>query len=132
MATHIQGGDLADAGIAGESTDPPVRRHRRLSSGIEIALLADSDGRHLFVVLVRAMIVLLPAGLRHLAAHVDVQGIVSTGFKYEVETRLLELELVPAVAFVEQETVQHRPGSDRIALLRTRFPVREERPRRAT
>ena len=40
MATHIQGGDLADAGIAGESADPPVRRERKLSSGIEIVLLA--------------------------------------------------------------------------------------------
>ena len=39
MATHIQGGDLADAGIAGESAAPPVRRRRKLSSGIEIVLL---------------------------------------------------------------------------------------------
>ncbi len=39
MATHIQGGDLADAGIAGESADPPVRRERKLSSGVEIVLL---------------------------------------------------------------------------------------------
>ena len=40
MATHIQGGDLADAGIAGESADPPVRRERKLSSGVEVVLLA--------------------------------------------------------------------------------------------
>src|SRR5687767_805262 len=41
MATHIQGGELADKGIAGESADPPVRRgERKLSSGVEIVLLA--------------------------------------------------------------------------------------------
>jgi multiple sugar transport system permease protein len=40
VATHIQGGDLAGAGIAGESEDPPVRRHRKLSTGVEIAVLA--------------------------------------------------------------------------------------------
>ena len=40
MATHIQGGDLADAGIAGETAAPPVRRKRKFSSGIEIVLLA--------------------------------------------------------------------------------------------
>ena len=39
MATHIQGGDLADAGIAGETSAPPVRRKRKFSSGIEIVLL---------------------------------------------------------------------------------------------
>jgi multiple sugar transport system permease protein len=39
MATHIQGGDLADTGIAGETAAPPVRRERKLSSGIEIVLL---------------------------------------------------------------------------------------------
>src|SRR4051795_220279 len=39
MATHIQTSDLADAGIAGETAAPPVRRRRRLGSGVEIALL---------------------------------------------------------------------------------------------
>ena len=39
MATHIQPADLADAGIAGETAAPPVRRRRRLGSGIEIVLL---------------------------------------------------------------------------------------------
>ena len=40
MATHIQGGDLADAGIVGETAAPPARRKRKLSTGVEIALLA--------------------------------------------------------------------------------------------
>jgi multiple sugar transport system permease protein len=40
MATHIQGGDLADAGIAGETAAPPIRKERKLGSGIEIILLA--------------------------------------------------------------------------------------------
>ena len=39
MATHIQPSGLADAGIAGETATPPVRRRRRLSSGVELALL---------------------------------------------------------------------------------------------
>jgi multiple sugar transport system permease protein len=40
MATHIQPTDLADAGIAGETAaPPPVRRRRRLGSGVEVALL---------------------------------------------------------------------------------------------
>jgi len=39
MATHIQGGDLADAGIAGETSAPPVRRERKLGSAVEIMLL---------------------------------------------------------------------------------------------
>jgi multiple sugar transport system permease protein len=39
MATHIQPSELADAGIAGETAAPPVRRRRRLGSGVEIALL---------------------------------------------------------------------------------------------
>src|SRR3954466_14098904 len=40
MATHIQGAELADAGIAGETAAPPIRRERKLGSGIEIILLA--------------------------------------------------------------------------------------------
>jgi len=39
MATHIQPSDLAGAGIAGETAPPPVRRRRRLGSGVEIVLL---------------------------------------------------------------------------------------------
>ncbi len=39
MATHIQTSELADAGIAGETAAPPVRRRRRLGSGVEIVLL---------------------------------------------------------------------------------------------
>ena len=39
MATHIQTAELADAGIAGETAAPPVRRRRRLGSGIEVVLL---------------------------------------------------------------------------------------------
>lgn len=40
MATHIQPEGLADKGIAGETAAPPVRRKRKLGSGIEILLLA--------------------------------------------------------------------------------------------
>ena len=40
MAAHIQPSAVADAGIAGETAPPPVRRRRRLGSGFEIALLA--------------------------------------------------------------------------------------------
>lgn len=40
MATHIQPEGLADKGIAGETAAPPVRRERKLGSGIEIVLLA--------------------------------------------------------------------------------------------
>ena len=41
MAAHIQPAGVADQGIAGETaTPPPVRRRRKLGSGIEIALLA--------------------------------------------------------------------------------------------
>jgi multiple sugar transport system permease protein len=40
MAAHIQPAGVADAGIAGESAGPPpVRRKRKLSTGVEIALL---------------------------------------------------------------------------------------------
>src|SRR4051812_32167989 len=39
MATHIQGADLAGAGIAGETADPPVRRERRFGAALEIVLL---------------------------------------------------------------------------------------------
>jgi multiple sugar transport system permease protein len=39
MATHIQTEELADAGIVGETAAPPVRRRRRLGSGVEIVLL---------------------------------------------------------------------------------------------
>ena len=39
MATHIQTEQLADAGIAGETAAPPVRRRRRFGSGVEIVLL---------------------------------------------------------------------------------------------
>jgi multiple sugar transport system permease protein len=40
MAAHIQPSGVADAGIAGETAaPPPVRRKRRLGSGIEIVLL---------------------------------------------------------------------------------------------
>ena len=34
MATHIQPSELADAGIAGETSAPPVRQRRRLGSGL--------------------------------------------------------------------------------------------------
>jgi multiple sugar transport system permease protein len=40
MATHIQPEGLADEGIAGETAPPPVRKERKLGSGIEIVLLA--------------------------------------------------------------------------------------------
>ncbi len=41
MAAHIQPAGVADAGIAGETVAPPVRKgERKLSSGIEIVLLA--------------------------------------------------------------------------------------------
>ena len=41
MATHIQPEGLSDKGIAGETVAPPVRKgERKLSSGIEIVLLA--------------------------------------------------------------------------------------------
>jgi multiple sugar transport system permease protein len=40
MATHIQPEGLSDKGIAGETVAPPVRKERKLSSGIEILLLA--------------------------------------------------------------------------------------------
>lgn len=40
MATHIQPAGVADKGIVGETAPPPVRRRRKLGSGIEIALLA--------------------------------------------------------------------------------------------
>ena len=41
MAAHIQPAGVADAGIAGETAGPPpVRRQRKLGSGIEIVLLA--------------------------------------------------------------------------------------------
>jgi multiple sugar transport system permease protein len=39
MATHIQPAGVADAGIAGETVDPPIRRERKISSGVEIVLL---------------------------------------------------------------------------------------------
>ena len=39
MATHIQGGDTSAGGIVGETEDPPVRRRRRFSTGIEILVL---------------------------------------------------------------------------------------------
>jgi multiple sugar transport system permease protein len=39
MAAHIQPAGIADEGIAGETAPPPVRRRRKLGSGIEIALL---------------------------------------------------------------------------------------------
>jgi multiple sugar transport system permease protein len=40
MAAHIQPAGIADAGIAGETAGPPpVRRKRKLGSGIEIVLL---------------------------------------------------------------------------------------------
>jgi multiple sugar transport system permease protein len=39
MATHIQPAGVAEQGIAGETAPPPVRRGRRLGSGIEIVLL---------------------------------------------------------------------------------------------
>ena len=41
MAAHIQPAGVADAGIAGETAaPPPIRRKRKLGSGIEIVLLA--------------------------------------------------------------------------------------------
>jgi multiple sugar transport system permease protein len=41
MAAHIQPAGVADAGIAGETAGPPpVRRQRKIGSGIEIFLLA--------------------------------------------------------------------------------------------
>ena len=41
MAAHIQPAGVADAGIAGETAaPPPIRRRRRLGSGVEIVLLA--------------------------------------------------------------------------------------------
>jgi multiple sugar transport system permease protein len=40
MAAHIQPAGMADEGIAGETTTPPVRRRRKLGSAIEITLLA--------------------------------------------------------------------------------------------
>jgi multiple sugar transport system permease protein len=39
MATHIQPSGLAGEGIAGETAPPPVRRRRRVGSGVEIVLL---------------------------------------------------------------------------------------------
>ena len=40
MAAHIQPAGVADAGIAGETAEPPpIRRRRRLGSGVEIVLL---------------------------------------------------------------------------------------------
>jgi multiple sugar transport system permease protein len=41
MAAHIQPAGVADAGIVGETAaPPPIRRKRKLGSGIEIVLLA--------------------------------------------------------------------------------------------
>ncbi len=40
MATHIQPAGVADKGIAGETEPPPIRRRRKLGSGVEIVLLA--------------------------------------------------------------------------------------------
>ena len=40
MATHIQPAGVAEGGIVGETAPPPVRRRRKLGSGIEIAVLA--------------------------------------------------------------------------------------------
>ncbi|WP_196807616.1 carbohydrate ABC transporter permease [Candidatus Solirubrobacter pratensis] len=39
MAAHIQPAGMADEGIAGETATPPVRRRRKLGTGIEIVLL---------------------------------------------------------------------------------------------
>jgi multiple sugar transport system permease protein len=39
MAAHIQPAGVADAGIAGETAAPPVRRKRKVGSGVEIVLL---------------------------------------------------------------------------------------------
>jgi multiple sugar transport system permease protein len=39
MAAHIQPAGLAGEGIAGETATPPVRRRRKLGSGVEIVLL---------------------------------------------------------------------------------------------
>jgi multiple sugar transport system permease protein len=80
MATHIQPAGLADEGIAGETARPPVRRRRRLGSGVEIVLLT-----------IFAIVMLFP-----------VLWILETAFK---DTK--DIYAVPAKVFTFTPTLDH-------------------------
>ena len=79
---------------------------------------ADADARHEFVVFVRGVEILLPAGLRGLAHDADVQRIVAAAFEDEVETGGGDLQRVATVALGEEQAVEGCAGGDGVPFLR--------------
>ena len=93
---------------------------------VEVAGGADADAGDGVVVRVRGVIILLPAGLRGFAHHLDVERVFAAGFEDEVETGSVELEDKRAVALGEKETVERGAGDDGVAVFEAGLPVGED------
>ena len=103
---------------AQEFADPIVE-----SLAIEIAWHADPDRRDFVVVSMRDMVVLLPIRLHGVAIYMDVQRVLSAGFVNEIVAGFGNGERIFPVTFIEQESIERRPGDHRVTFLQTSFPI---------